>query len=392
MHNKDSHSQAFNIPKKPVLSLILCSRNDQYMGNSRWRLETALNYLGQIVHELGREEEVEVLVADWGSEVPLRDVLQLSPAAAQIVSFLLIPPELARTEQRDSPFPEVLGLNAAARRVTGQYIGRIDQDTLVGARFLRTFFELHQGMRGLGVPLDSALLFANRRRIPYRFAVQCPSFWIVGWFVHRFNRILTIETTRSPNPFYNGPVGIWLLHRNLWEECGGYDERMIYVNAMEVDMTSRLIRKYLMVDLGTLVNYDFYHLEHYHPWSIRRTSRKRNPEQPNVFHPNSKNWGLAEYPLEVLPYNGKIKAEAVGRVQFELPRFLLLMGLVGAQIARDSPIVSLRAAYSLWTRRVGIAWMTVRGEPLVRWPSVLIKLWAGRTVRLSTRQKNTKWF
>src|SRR4051794_2589022 len=30
----------------PVLSLILCSRNDAYMGNSRWRLETTLNFIG----------------------------------------------------------------------------------------------------------------------------------------------------------------------------------------------------------------------------------------------------------------------------------------------------------------------------------------------------------
>ena len=26
-----------------IISLILCSRNDSYMGNSRWRLETSIN-------------------------------------------------------------------------------------------------------------------------------------------------------------------------------------------------------------------------------------------------------------------------------------------------------------------------------------------------------------
>src|ERR1700730_10004235 len=79
----------------PVLSLILCSRNDQYMGNSLWRLQTALNYVARNVEELGRENDVEVLVADWGSEVPLRDVLELSPAAARITSFIVIPPRTA---------------------------------------------------------------------------------------------------------------------------------------------------------------------------------------------------------------------------------------------------------------------------------------------------------
>ena len=108
--------------KNPALSLILCSRNDNYMGNSRWRLETTLNYVADQVEALGRTKDAEILVADWGSDIPLRDVLRLTPAAAQIVSFILIPPELARALQKDSPFPEVLALNAAARRARGLYI------------------------------------------------------------------------------------------------------------------------------------------------------------------------------------------------------------------------------------------------------------------------------
>ena len=115
------------------------------MGNSRWRLTTALNYVAQNVEEFGREGDVEILVADWGSEIPLREVLQLSPAAARIVSFIVIPPEIAHPLQKDSPFAEVLALNAAARRARGEYIGRVDQDTLVGKRFLEVFFELYEG-------------------------------------------------------------------------------------------------------------------------------------------------------------------------------------------------------------------------------------------------------
>jgi len=71
------------------------------MGNSCWRLETAQNYVAKSVQELGREEEVEVLVADWGSEIPLREVLQPGPAAARIVSFVIIPPETSRILQGD---------------------------------------------------------------------------------------------------------------------------------------------------------------------------------------------------------------------------------------------------------------------------------------------------
>jgi len=356
------------------------------MGNSRWRLEMALNYVAKNAHELGREDDVEVLVADWGSEIPLREVLQLSPAAAKIVSFVLIPGEIARVLQKDSPFPEVLALNAAARRVMGQYIGRIDQDTLVGKRFLTMFFKMHDGDEQLATALDTVLLFANRRCIPYRFAVRCPSFWVVDRFIRLFGPSLKIETSRPPVPFYLADVGIWLLHRNLWNECGGYDERMIYMNAMEPDMISRLIEKCKMVDLGKLVNYDFYHLEHYHPRGVRKSSsyRKTNREfctQPNIFYPNSKDWGLIQYPLEVLPYGGKVETGACEQARAELARFLLLMVSAGAQFTWDSLILSLRAAHSHWTRRAGTAWDAIRGQPLVRWPSILRGLWSQRTVR-----------
>jgi hypothetical protein len=59
-------------PGRPSLSLILCSRNDNYAGNSVWRLQTAVNYLARHVEELKLESVVEVIVTEWGSHTPLR--------------------------------------------------------------------------------------------------------------------------------------------------------------------------------------------------------------------------------------------------------------------------------------------------------------------------------
>src|SRR5215210_7087051 len=216
----------------PRLSLIVSSRNDDYMCTSRWRLETSLNYVGANVRALRCNGAVEIIVADWGSEVPLREVLRLSPEAAAIVSFVHVPPTVACQLQLDSPFPEVLAVNAAARRARGEYIGRIDQDTLVSARFLEAFDRLYTGEQPLPVPLDSALLFSQRRDIPFEFAARSPSMWAVAQFIRCFKPLLRVELPRDL-PWYATSVGIWLLHRNLWDECGGYDERMIYMNSME---------------------------------------------------------------------------------------------------------------------------------------------------------------
>jgi len=356
------------------------------MGNSLWRLQTSLNYVAQMVYELSREEDVEVLVADWGSEIPLRDVLELSPSAARIVSFILIPPEIACDLQKDSPFAEVLALNAAARRAGGDYIGRIDQDILVDKHFIEYFFELYEGRQQLEVPLNSALLFANQRMVPYRFVVRCPSIWAVHKYIGWFGRFLKIDL--SPKTiFWHHGVGIWLIHRNLWNECGGYDEQMIYMNDMEKNMIRRLMMKYQLVNLGQLLNYVFYHIEHYHPRMPRRSRiyRKVNPDalfvNPDILNPNGSDWGLVKYSFEKLPYSPdrkKVETTTFRQSPFEWWFFMLLIVSAGVQMAWDK-IVKVKSfrpvVYIVWRRRAYIAWETVHGQPLFSWPRLLVGLW-----------------
>jgi len=349
----------------PLVSIILCSRNDRYMGDSRWRLRTALDYLGERVAELGRSDDVEVIVTDWGSEVPLREVVTLQPAAARITSFVTVPPEMARTLQRDSPFPEVLALNAAARRARGQYIGRIDQDILVGGRFLREFL----GWIGDGphsAPWERALMFANRRSIPYRFVSRVPSFANVTRLVKLAGNSLTIErqNRHTNHVFWTSYVGIWLVHRNLWHECGGYDERMIYYNWMEADMMCRLRAKYAVTDLGALTGYDFYHLEHFHPRGAlfaRPHVIKNAPvdlKQTPPMHPNGADWGLADQPLTVdaaalatesaldVPEHRNDDVSAFGKLMWQLAVDTLC----------DRCVVYWTVQARLWSRR----WQRVR--------------------------------
>lgn len=367
----------------PTLSLILCSRNDQYMGDSRWRLETSLNYLAENAVALGREADVEIVVADWGSDPPLKDVLELNEFARRAVRFFLVPRKLAIELQKDSPFPEVLALNAAARRAKGEYIGRIDQDTLVGKRFLQTFFELFDAKRRLDVPLASALLFSGHRHIPYRLAVRCPPTWVVNRFVDCRGAGLTVEGKDTPSPFYLKAVGIWLIHRRLWHECGGYDEKMIYMNGMEANMMHRLMKKYRMVDLGSIVDHDFYHLEHYHPWAPRKpsTHRKVNPHlpfwAPDLMNPNGASWGLAAHFLQATAAPASRRGFPASPPTLPIlwrSRYLILMMAIGVQGLFDDAVNAVGA----WRSRAMTAWRAVKGQPLPLWPRLLCELWAAK--------------
>jgi hypothetical protein len=361
-----------------ALSLVLCARNDRYMGDSLWRLRTALTYTARSVAKLRLENRVEVIVADWGSQKPLHEELWLDEATSSLVSFVVIPPAIALPLQGDSAFTEVVALNAAARRARGQFIGRIDQDTMVGTRFLSSFFRLQDG--AAETPLDQTLLFSARRGVPYRFAVRSPSLSVVERFVRLRRGSLPVEGAVEPVPFYMGAVGIWLLHRALWDECRGYDERMIYMNGMEANMMQRLLKKYPIVDVGPMSDYDFFHLEHYHPRQRRATGshRKVNPHhpfsEPDQLEANDEGWGLAAHSLEIAKARPASSAEASAERHGGWPATIVLMAIAAAEQLGDRAYL----ARGLWLRRVRIIREGVRGKPLTSWPRALRELWMNR--------------
>ena len=294
-----------NAEKTPRLSLIACSRNDNWQGNSLWRLQTALNYAALQVAKLGRLEDVEIIVTDWGSAAKLCEAVRLTADAARIVRFLNVPTELATEKQKDSPFAEVIALNAAARRSRGDYIGRIDQDILVGRRFLEWFFAAIESPDS-PFPIGSTAMISNRRRIPYDFSVRCLPLPIIQRYLTLFHWLLPRMYRRPSEKYWEVYVGILLMHRNLWESAGGYDETFVYYGCMEFEFFLRLLQRFGGVDLTTLVGCSFYHLDHVRTWSVweaqtRPLNPERTPEDPPAeFHPNGNDWGLAAYDIPLV--------------------------------------------------------------------------------------------
>ena len=66
---------------------------------------------------------------------------------------------MAKVKQKDSKFPEVIALNAAARRASGDYIGRIDNDTVVGREFFENFDNLLAKKDSLWFDPSNAFMF-----------------------------------------------------------------------------------------------------------------------------------------------------------------------------------------------------------------------------------------
>ena len=302
-----------------TLSLILCSRNDSYMGNSRWRLETSINLSLLHAKEANFLNKLEIIVSDWGSKEPLSDVLNLIPEAEDRVKFVHIPSELASKKQKDSKFPEVIALNAAARRASGQYIGRIDNDTIVGAKFFENFSRLlGENVNSLWFDPADSFMFIERRSIPYRFSSQSYTLEYVYNYLKSYGSKLKIETARTWGfPFWWSPVGIMIFHRDIWETTRGYDEKLIYWGWMEGDMALRLGQKHILIDFKDSIGNYLYHLEHYPSMTEYKdrngpaTPRKKNV--PKIYglnyQVNDEDWGVNQNNIKLTKYLSKHKKE-----------------------------------------------------------------------------------
>ena len=273
----------------PLLSLILPAKNDSYMGDFRWRLETTLNYLAYSLATIGRLNDVEVLVGDWGSEKPIHEVIALSEEARSLCSFVVVPPEFAKVAQKDSPFPIPIIQNIALRRATGTYLAQTDSDIVYPELTLSRLLSILDGSLSCGVDTKKALMVCSRRNIPYEMSESRANIFEVQKYVSRYGTMLGYDKLI---PGFSTPSGMAILHRDLWYAAQGYDERLIYWGWMEIDLYFRFTQQVPWCDLD---NYgvNLYHIEHYPNRNAQ--PRKMNPMLVSEsFTANDSSWGFAE--------------------------------------------------------------------------------------------------
>lgn len=392
-------------PPSKILTLILCSRNDNYMGNSLWRLQTTLNVTAQNAVAAGIADQVEVIVSDWGSERWLSQDLHLTPAAAAMTSFIQFSPTIATAAQKDSPFSEVHPLNAAARIAKGEFIGRIDQDTIVGERVFAKLPALTDDKAGFSNPAKFSLFFSQRRDIYTLLVSHSPPANRVAKLIQRFRRKFWISTSLSLDSDYYWitSVGIWLLHRDLWHEGRGFNENYIYRNAMEVEMANRLMQKYPMQNLGPYMDYAFFHLGHervvegdfgrktQHGLVVEVTPTKQQPHAPKAttldrkIAVNGPNWGMANYPInpiQVAPSGIEHTAIKANPSPEDLRYSLFEMTLDAAPI--------LLPALIYWFKRVTLISLLTEGRGISAWWTAFSLRYHPRNLKRHMRAIKTK--
>ena len=88
---------------------------------------------------------------------------------------------------------EVIALNSAARRANGEYIGRIDNDTVVGEEFFKKFAKLHKN--NLTNELyEGFISVCGAKKRSYRISRLSLPLSQIDWFIKTFSKFFKVES------------------------------------------------------------------------------------------------------------------------------------------------------------------------------------------------------
>jgi len=281
------------------ISLVIAARNDNYMGNSNWRLETTVNYIAAQVQSIDWLDKVEIIIVDWGSASPLRDVLQMSKAAAQIIRYIEVPINIHEKVCQGSDFPSSIALNVGIRRAKGEFIALTSGDVLWKSDVFKNLFSSDKSSFLQKSIFEHSLIVVPRKNIPWDFVNKNPEITGMAKYIDTEGTSLEVEPLL---PFYMGCAGALIMHRDLWFECHGNDERLVFWGFNDIDINLRIRLKYACIDYYQTQKMNVYHLEHYP--SRKDTQSVPKKLNPHVFNPltvNNENWGLAQYSFTEWP-------------------------------------------------------------------------------------------
>lgn len=283
----------------PILSFVIMARNDDYMGNAKWRLETTLNFLSESLFAIGRLNEAEIVVVDWQSNIPLYKDLSVSDKSKQIIRYIIVPETLPGTTIFKCDFPRPVILNVGIRRSRGQYIVQTLGDVLWTEDTLLKLFNLIEKKTLSTALVDESLIVIGRKELPYDMVKCNPSIDCLATYIKGQDSI--IEDI-PPTPYLLVPADSFMMHRNLWFECRAFDERLQYWGWSDCDLILRMRLKYSVICKKDFEDLHVYHLNHISPEHVEViNTRKTNPWLFNNFTVNLPEWGLAatsfhEYP------------------------------------------------------------------------------------------------
>lgn len=275
-----------------LLSIVLAGRNDGYLTDYIYRLETTINQYSVSLPD-DTLDFLEVILVDWGSEVPLCDVISLTPKARKYTKFLEVPPQSAGVG-----FDQITAINIGIRSSEGEFVMLSDSDCVYTPYSLNQLFAiLSKQQIGLCLDLENQIFNISRVQVPESFVQRRPGYEAIQQKINQLANNLNFENQHLQA--LGGFAGAQLMAKKMWEYMRGfYEGGHLGWGAADNAITLRVCKK---GDWHNLAQYGVicYHLNHSSlskaDASSSFLSKPNAPFQTrsHSFLRNNKNWGRA---------------------------------------------------------------------------------------------------
>lgn len=276
--------------------MVLVGRNDDYLGDFKYRITTGINLLANNAARINRLKQLEIIVVDWNSPTtPLSQILPLSQQACEITKFIEVPPSLAeKFHEPKETFNGVLAANSGIRRAQGEFIMFMPADILVPQSSLSNLLQLLSG--SLKTCFDPTKSHFNipRRLVPWQVTEK--KFTPTQWERY-FELGPQLKSDSDSYPGLSACMGAILMHHSLWHECQGFFEVLHGWGWSDVELGLRINQQYPSINLNSF-GIEVFDLQK-RP-QVEETKSKQNAPHCicGPITPNSADWGLKKYELK----------------------------------------------------------------------------------------------
>lgn len=288
-----------------LLSITSHGRNDGFMDNFLWRLETTLNKMGRNLAATTDNKTAEIVLVDWGSQpyAKLCDALNLEPDCKKFLKYYYFHPDIVKAAEGNSRYSSSHSTNAAVRRTSGKYVLSCDSDVYWQLDTTQKLLEsLKVGFIG-DIDLNGSFFWSARRHVPKSFNITNPSIESLDNFINSNWSSFIMDKPNKSN--FEGAACALFMKRDYWFELHGLDERLIHWGVNDIEIHRRLVSRYRwggdIEDFGMKL----YHLEHYSRADGHRNLSVENPRQANEDYGSPKfqangvdTWGMGQHNIK----------------------------------------------------------------------------------------------
>ena len=136
-----------------------------------------------------------------------------------------VPPSIVKASGISGALSEVHALNAAIRRASGEFLLRLDQDTIIGPNF--TYF-LVQALANSSTLLNGDIIWWSSRRETQKEEYEAVIHNPMQAILSKGRDGFVIYELGKPSSVLDGAgaVGVLGMSKKLWAAVEGYDERL----------------------------------------------------------------------------------------------------------------------------------------------------------------------